>query len=482
MIGRNRSSLAGSRRGAALVVFTTAAALFASPLSASEARPTATPPAQAAVTGPIDPSIGLGTFDLQGDISQLPTYGYVQEEFFLDGTAQAYDAQGTWGTDGKWDVTPSTTAAYRTRMVVRRPNTGVKFNGTVVVEWYNVTAGFDNAPDWAFSRTELLRRGFAWVGVSAQYVGVEGPTGSLGFGGLKSFDPTRYGSLVHPGDIYSYDIFSQAARAVKNPTGVKPLANLKAERLIADGESQSASRMTTYVNAISKVANIFDGFLIHSRSAGASSISLTGTGATPPNPAFIRTDLTTPVITIESETDVPRYSPARQPDTDRIRTWEIAGTSHVDEYGLGPLAIAFLKCNLPVNSGQQHYVMHSAVKHLWRWIQDPTQQPPRGAKIELDGSANVVRDKYGNARGGIRTPALDAPTAVLSGFGNAPAFCTLFGTTTPFTAAQLNDIYKSRGAYLQRYVAATRSALDKGFMLRIDAPSILGEALKPVFP
>ena len=140
-----------------------------------------TPIAPVVVTGPIDPSIGFGVFDLQGDISQLPTYGYTQEEYFYSGTAQAYDASGTWANDGKWPVTPSTTAAYKTRMVVRRPSTGVRFNGTVVVEWYNVTAGFDNAPDWAFSRLELLRRGYAWVGISAQFIGVEGPVGTLGF-------------------------------------------------------------------------------------------------------------------------------------------------------------------------------------------------------------------------------------------------------------------------------------------------------------
>ena len=69
------------------------------------------------VTGPIDPSIGFGVFDLQGEISQIPTYGYTQEEFFLDGTATAYDAAGPWANDGKWSAVPTTTAAYKTRMV-----------------------------------------------------------------------------------------------------------------------------------------------------------------------------------------------------------------------------------------------------------------------------------------------------------------------------------------------------------------------------
>ena len=50
---------------------------------------------------------------------------------------------------------------------------------------------------------------------------------------------------------------------------MKPLGDLKAKRLIADGESQSAIRMTTYVNAIQPLTTRFDGYMIHSRFAGA---------------------------------------------------------------------------------------------------------------------------------------------------------------------------------------------------------------------
>ncbi len=420
---------------------------------------------------------GGGIFDLQADRSQFPQYGYEEQEFFLSGTARAFDPTGALTPDGRWSVAQSTTAPYKTRIVVRRPTDPDRFNGTVIVEWLNVTAGFDTSPDWAFERLELMRRGFAWVGVSAQFAGIEGTTGF--FPGLKHFDPVRYDTLNHPGDIYSYDIYSQAGQVLRRPTGVDPLEGLDVDHLIADGESQSASRMTSYVNAISPVARVYEAFLIHSRSSGASALSLTGPGATVPNPTFIRTDIKTPVLVVESENDVLRHLPARQADSSRYRLWEIAGTSHVDAYGLGPAAIAFLNCDKPVNSGPHHYLMHTAIRGLWRWMRHRSSKPvPSSPLIAVDAQGGVVRDQFGNAQGGIRTPQLDAPIATLSGFGNTPAgFCGLFGTTTLFPPDQLAQIYGNRANFLVRYVVATGQMLKAKFLLKDDAPDVINEAL-----
>ena len=56
---------------------------------------------------------------------------------------------------------------------------------TVLVEWTNVTNGFDAENVWFFGWEHMLRAGYAWVGVSAQQVGVNR---------LKSWSP-RYGAL-----------------------------------------------------------------------------------------------------------------------------------------------------------------------------------------------------------------------------------------------------------------------------------------------
>ncbi len=423
------------------------------------------------------PSGGVGIIALQADLSEMPHYGYVQEEYLYEGTAQAFDAVGTYTSNGVWPVTPSTTAPYKTRMIVRRPTDPTKFNGTVLVEWLNVTAGFDTSPDWQYGRIELMRKGYAWVGITAQAVGVQGT-----LAGLKTLDPIRYGSLTHPGDIYSYDIFTQAARALRTPVGPNPLAGLRVRRLIADGESQSASRMTTYVNAIAPISHAYDAYLIHSRSAGASSLSLTGPGASLPNPAFIRTDLTTPVLVLEAETDVPRYAPARQADSPTFRSWEVAGTAHADLYMLGPASAGILGCTQPVNSGPQHYVFHTALRDLRRWMLKPWRTPPSSPLIALDGANNVLRDQDGNALGGIRTPQLDVPIATLSGFGNSPGLCSLFGTTAPFSRAHLVGRYGTVDQYRFRFLLAEAQALDSKFMLRDDAFTILAEAATFNFP
>ena len=81
----------------------------------------------------------------------------------------------------------------------------------MIVEWNNVSAGLDTAPIWLAAHDELIREGYAWVGVTAQQVGVEGGAGAIVPNlDLKHADPERYGTLVHPGDSYSYDMYRQA--------------------------------------------------------------------------------------------------------------------------------------------------------------------------------------------------------------------------------------------------------------------------------
>ena len=102
----------------------------------------------------------------------LASYGYVEQEYFFAGTATAYDWVTPPTEDGAWSVKPTTTATYKTRMLVRRPTDPTKFNGTVIVEWFNDTGGVDADPEFGFAHVELLRSGFGYVGVSAQAQGV----------------------------------------------------------------------------------------------------------------------------------------------------------------------------------------------------------------------------------------------------------------------------------------------------------------------
>ena len=256
----------------------------------------------------------------------LASVGYSISEFFISGAASSYSSSRPLGSDGKWSVVPDATAPYKTRLVVVQPVDRNDFSGTVIVEWFNVTSGLDQAVDWLYTHREIIREGHAYVGVSAQAVGVNQ---------LLESDPARYGSLGHPGDSYSYDMYSQAGMAVREWSATL-LPGLQVRSLIADGESQSAGRLTTYVNALAPLVNVYDGYLIHSRGGGSPAVSVAPEADVPaPETVFIRDDLTVPVLTLQTETDVLGISgflPARQPDNTSHRLWEVAGTAHVDIY------------------------------------------------------------------------------------------------------------------------------------------------------
>jgi hypothetical protein len=418
--------------------------------------------------------------------------GYEQVEFFIGGTATSYTSAEALSSDGHWTVTPGETAAYKTRLLVYRPIDPAQFNGTVLVEWFNVSGGLEAAPDWISAHTEMVREGMIWVGVSAQYRGVEGGSGGLLNFALKPANPARYGSLTHPGDSFSYDIYSQAGQALRLPPATNPLGDAEIQRVIAVGESQSAFRLVTYINGVHPLAQVYDGFLVHSRAGGGAQLSQNPLPEiVPPTPTRIRTDLTVPVLTFQTETDMTtlEFFPSRQDDSKYFRLWEVAGTAHADLYTLlaglldrgdSPDVVAvrevtspipgIIDCPLPVNAGPQHFVLDAAVAALDRWVR--TGKPPRKApRLEMvtDPALDFVRDEHGNTQGGIRTPWVDAPIATLSGGGQSGGgFCFIFGTTMLFDEPTLAALYPTRKAFTKPYKKSMKRALKQGFLRKAD--------------
>ena len=447
--------------------------------------------AEPTVTGPVTE----GTHDRPWNA--MPSgladrYGYVEEEYFLEGEATAYAPQGAQSEDGHWDVTEAGTAPYKTRIIVRRPADADDFSGTVYVEWLNVTAGVDGDPDFGLTHPVILGDGSAYVGVSAQRAGIEGG-GVLGIPGvevqaLKQWDPERYGDLVHPGDHYSYDIYSQAAQAVRRPGDVDVLDGLEVRHVIAMGESQSAARMVTYVDAVHPVVGIYDGFLVHSRGGGGAPLEDTpdilGQGV-----VHIRDDLDVPVMQFETETDlfgVLGFHRASQDDTDMLRTWEVAGTAHADQaildynrelsgdVGGGGFDLAAM-CGT-INQGPQAPVVRAALSALRDWVVDGTA-PPESPRLEVAGEA-IARDARGIALGGIRTPGVDAPVSVLTGVApeGRSILCMLFGDTVPFDAATLASLYPDDDDYVAAVTESADAAVEAGFLLRADADAFIEAA------
>ncbi|NQX89510.1 MAG: hypothetical protein HRT77_12675 [Halioglobus sp.] len=446
-----------------------------------------------------NPNVSLppdeGAINLLAQTFNLADVGYEQREFFLEGSATAFTNVNALNEDGQWQVTPGEQAFYRTRIVVYRPADPEDFNGNVLVEWLNVTAGFETPPSWGTGQLEMRRGGSVWIGVSAQLIGIEGAAGGPFPLYLKAVNPARYGSLVHPGDSFSYDMFSQVAQALRNPIGINPLEGLDVRHLIAYGESQSAGRLVTYINAIQPLYQTFDGFMVHSRGGGASSLAQEPQVAIPtPNGARIRTDTAVPVLTFETETDVLGlgFVAARQADTDLIRTWEVAGTAHGDYYTFvsgrddafgDPVfasvaeersVLGFITCDRPMNNGPHHYVFNRAVRALNAWVEDGTLPPPSPQLALNDDQSDYLYDAVGNVRGGIRTPYVDAPSAVLLGDENTGgSFCRLFGSTRLFSPEEMASRYTDQTGFVVAVSAATEAAVDADFLLREDADAII---------
>ncbi len=330
------------------------------------------------------------------------------------------------------------------------------------------------------------------MGVSAQATGVVGGGPKIDIPGitlvpLKEWDPERYAPLEHPGDSYSYDMFSQAGQAIRQPDGVNPLDGLTVQRLIATGESQSAGRMTTYVNAIQPESDMYDGFLIHSR--GGTGAVISADAPSMPKNAQIRDDITDPVMQTETETDLfgLGFYPARQPDAARLRTWELAGTAHADEwttdYGIESgrqwdmtTDVNFNQMCGELNNGPQRFLIRSALAALNGWIVDGTA-PPNAEPIKVVNGA-IVRDEHRNAVGGVRTPAVDAPISSLSGEADPgeSVICSLFGSTTPFDAATLVALYPTHQEYVDKVTAAADAAVAAGFVLPADRDQMVSDA------
>ena len=188
---------------------------------------------------------GHALWDSWFDLADL---GYMEEEYFISGNARTSPSSPT-------------TAPYTTRIIVTRPINAADFNGTVLFDWVNVTAQFENPVDTLSTHEFLHREGYAYVHVSAQSAGICCIPLTP-----KIWDPLRYASLSHPGDDYAYDMFSQIVQALKSPDpqqGPDPMGGLAVEVALAAGQSQSASRLDTYVREWQPSQGVIDGFLIH---------------------------------------------------------------------------------------------------------------------------------------------------------------------------------------------------------------------------
>jgi hypothetical protein len=294
------------------------------------------------------------------------------------------------------------------------------------------------------------------------------------------WDPERYGTLSIPDDGLSFDIFTQVARVLRRDArshGPDPMGGLVVRKLVGAGGSQSGTRITAYTNGVQPREGVFDALIPvvcagHAADFNAAPAhpdpTLTGQRAHSRSlKTRIRDDLAVPVLTLNSETETAHYFPMRQPDTDRFRSWEIAGSSH------GPAGQVFSIRKITdrdeISLGQPKRgegnstvewvpTLQAAIIHVHHWISEG-KLPPQFPPITVSGG-EVQRDSHGNALGGIRLPEVEVPIAAHSGIGNG-----LGGTTTPFDHAKIRALYPTHDDYVGKVRDAAAKAEAQGVIL-----------------
>lgn len=419
------------------------------------------------IEGPIAaeaPGHPSNNFIYSASAIELNSRGYIEEEFFIEGTANRYSSPEMENAE-----VVDSGHRYRTRFVVRRPTNPAQFNGVAVVEWINVTGGPDKDIDWWQSGEHFIKNGYAYMFVSAQQMGIDT---------MKQASPGRYENLdiTHDGmlnsDEASYDIFSAVGKAInrvgETTEAGQPdiLGGLKADIILATGHSQSASRLATYLNNIHPLEPVYDGVMVH------------GGGGR------IRDDQDVKIFKIMAETDMPRRAATPQPATETFRQWEVAGTSHVDV----PFEIEYAKvrnraaglpiddvaprdsgCELPAYSQVPFRdVMNAAFEHLVAWVKEDTA-PPVAEPLQVARmmpELQFARDERGNILGGIQLAAHAVPIATNTGMNTGSnRFCFLYGSHQPFSRELLGSLYPSKEDYVEKVKRIVEQNLADGFIL-----------------
>ncbi len=517
-------------RGRGLLIGAAALALLANVNTGAMAVPAAIPAAALpdrtwgpiAVTPTSHPLLAAAFQEVPVD---LDAAGYVEQEYFFSGRANVY----RYGPDRALEV-QSAAAPYTNRFILRIPRDRGRFNGRVVVELLNPTGAIDLAVLWNASNAYLMDQGYAYVGLTPKPVNVVA---------LKAFDPGRYAplswtnpapadqaciaahpvgaltahSVVETEDGLVWDMISQLAALLRSDRADNPLRAYRPQYLYASGYSQTASYVGTYIKEFQPRVTIggkapFDGFL----PGGTSGLNRLNQcqPTIPDTDPYSDVASSQPVVRVMTLSDFLRIGPFgafhhRREDSDapddRFRLYEVAGASHTD---------VATRLNAPAASETAHFrppyapncveptrsyfplgvALDTALRHLDNWASRGIV-PPRAPRLTISQPESRLSepavDQFGNALGGMRTPAVDVPVATYLGRsterdpGRVTA-CSYEGNTTPFSDALLRQLYPSHADYVAKVRASVASLARAGWLTAFDAGRLIRQAERMPMP
>jgi hypothetical protein len=459
----------------------------------------------------------------------LAEFDYVEEEFFVSGTANTYGPASTRALADDEDLyalEPLSTVCERdvpftTRVVVVRPRDLGRCSGTVqAIPFHNLGAAVQ-------LDRYLTRRGDAWIGVEVcsgtRFGADETPSG--GVPNLHRTDPDRYGRLAVDGGkpehwpgltpgalahafetldfgrgggdamkVFRQELYRSYASGPDIYFGVVAALRANGGGLLPD---DSVRRVyTTGASGASEILRplveyhhdrrteldgrpILDGYFIR-------------VGQVPVN----RPDGAVLVV-LQSEAEALTNVESGEPlpdDTDdpRFRYYEIAGTGHrisadppetrahdlaeVLPEGIRGLSQRDESAELEPYDKYNAPILWAIWQAMYAWIDDGVAMP-RAPRITRGPGApdGIVRDEHGNALGGIRTPWVDVPDAryvARISPGNP-----LSAGLRRFTEAEMQGLYGSREEYERRVRASLDGMVRDRFLLPEDEEVFLGKSL-----
>ena len=460
-------------------------------------------------------------------------YAYVEEEFFVSGVAAVYGpggetrhSPGQSHNDFAAQLRPLAkmmrdAVPFTTRAAMLRPADMRKFSGVVhLIPWHNLDAT-------TYVEKNLLRGGDVWIGIECcggtRFGVEEKPSG--GVANLKGFNPQRYAALSLPsgepsdwpdlqpgrlGEAFksinfgrpdadhnifrqeisrSYaqgpDILTQAAELLRQGGPTSPLAPHEVRRIFTAGRSGQSTILQPYVQfhhaaARARLGHVpFDGYMIR-------------VGAMPTNrPAG------SVLVLVQSEAEAKGIGPAElatltDSDDPMFRYYEIAGVGHgitARPNVSGTIGTVVPKGVQGISdvAGHSDYEPYDKISlplvwGMWRnihaWL-DKGVPMPRSARIERDAAApgNLARDRFGNAKGGIRLPWMEYPDAEYVGVISPKN--PLEGGMKHFDEAKMRELYGSRRAWQAHMWVHLRRLARERWISAVDIPLMMRRGVTP---
>ncbi|SDB20319.1 hypothetical protein SAMN03159382_01787 [Pseudomonas sp. NFACC23-1] len=437
------------------------------------------------------------------EYSDLEKYGYIEQEYYLQGVAPAITASGKQLFE----------APYTTRILVRKPADPARFNGTVVIEpfsWFG-----ERGAGWILTRDYLLRRGYAYVGYTlnmnkpavdpkfisdtpaaeAEQIAQYGRIVNFEF--MRRFDYARYASLgtyydperftrgegPDPFVPQSQGIAAQLALLLKTNAAQGPLAGLDVQRVYVNSWAVTAQVWMDYLDQgrhqrwrMPDARPLIDAYMTGRMAYGEVGGDVIRLPRQMPDGV--------PFVTVYSQSELMHdvfEGIDLPPDTDspQLRYYEVTGMPHLRLADLGTEHTELVAADIGRGDDPRcrtlydepvELVVSALLDGMDQWVREGKAMP-KAPRVVREGKAAVRDPASGNLQGGVRPPWIQVPSAAY--LTDQETGCGLiYDTKEPYSRDLLHQRYGSFSHYEKAFEDAKRLSIKQGYLLQQDATDL----------